>query len=206
MTTIFRVLALVIALTLHEFAHALMGHWLGDDTARSQGRLSLNPAKHIDPVATLLLPLFLILVGSPVIFGAAKPVPFNPWAVRWGRGGAALVALAGPLTNFLIAVVVGLYLRFVHIGVIGYELLGTILVVNLAIGIFNLIPFPPLDGSRLLYAVAPYGMRDVMDSIERMGLPAIFLFLFVAYPLISPWMGRVITALIQVLLPGNGLP
>lgn len=206
MTIIFRVVALLIALVLHEFAHALMGHWLGDDTARAQGRLSLNPARHIDPVATLLLPLFLILVGSPVIFGAAKPVPFNPWAVRWGRGGAALVALAGPLTNFLIAIAVGLYLRFVHIGVTGYELLGTILVVNLAIGIFNLIPFPPLDGSRLLYAAAPYGLREVMDNIERMGLAAVFLFLFVAYPLISPWMGRIITSLLQLLLPGNGLP
>lgn len=206
MTLVDQLIALILALTLHEFAHALAGDWLGDDTARAQGRLSLNPAKHIDPVATLLLPLFLILVHSPVIFGAAKPVPFNPWRVRWGRAGAALIAAAGPLTNFLIAIVVGLYLRFVHIGVIGYEMLGWIVAINIAIGVFNLVPFPPLDGSRLLYAVVPIRAREVMDNIERMGLPAVFLFLFVAYPFIAPFMGRIVASLIGLLIPGNGLP
>jgi Zn-dependent protease len=206
MTLLSQLIALVIALTLHEFAHALVGYWLGDDTAKAQGRLSLNPAKHIDPVATLLLPLFLIIVHSPVIFGAAKPVPFNPWMVRWGRLGSALIAFAGPATNFLIAIVVGLYLRFVHIGVTGYEMLGWIVAINITIGLFNLIPFPPLDGSRLLYAVVPYRAREVMDTIERSGLVAIFLFLFVAYPFIAPIMGRATAALIAILIPGNGLP
>src|SRR3954463_12463752 len=98
-----QLIALVLALTLHEFAHALMSHYLGDTTAKDRGRLTLNPLAHIDPFATLALPLILILLHSPVVFGAAKPVPFNPWAVRWGRWGAALVALAGPLTNLLLA-------------------------------------------------------------------------------------------------------
>src|SRR5689334_16799120 len=95
-------LALVLALTLHEFAHAWMGHQLGDTTARDQGRLTLNPLAHIDPFATLALPLLLMLLHAPV-FAAAKPVPFNPWAVRGGRWGAAMVALAGPFTNLMLA-------------------------------------------------------------------------------------------------------
>src|SRR5471030_3333484 len=107
-----QLLALIVALTLHEFSHALMGHYLGDTTAKDQGRLTLNPLAHIDPFATLALPLLLILVHSPVVFAAAKPVPFNPWAVRGGRWGAAMVALAGPLTNLFIAVFFALWYRF----------------------------------------------------------------------------------------------
>src|SRR6185312_46881 len=112
MELIAQVIALVIGLTLHEFAHAWMGHYLGDRTAQDQGRLTLNPLAHIDPLATLALPLLLILIHSPVVFAAAKPVPFNPWAVRGGRWGAALVGAAGPLTNLLIALFFSLWFRF----------------------------------------------------------------------------------------------
>ena len=206
MTVLFEVIALVLALTLHEFAHALAGDYLGDDTARRQGRLSLNPLAHIDPFTTLLLPLVLILVGSPVVFAAAKPVPFNPWAVRYRRFGAAIIAAAGPLTNFFIAIFVGLYLRFIPIGVTGYQFLGTIVVINLTIGLFNLIPFPPLDGSRLLYAIAPRGLRDVMDQIERAGIMAVLLLMFIAYPFIAPILSRITTSIITLLIPGVGLP
>ena len=206
MTILFEVIALVLALTLHEFAHALVGDYLGDDTARRHGRLSLNPLSHIDPFSTLLLPLVLILVGSPVIFAAAKPVPFNPWAVRYGRFGAAMIAAAGPLTNFFIATFLGLYLRFVPVGVTGYQFLGTIVVINLTIGLFNLIPFPPLDGSRLLYAVAPRALRDVMDQIEKAGLMAVLLLMFIAYPFIAPILSRITTSIITLLIPGVGLP
>src|SRR5688500_8719101 len=101
---VFLLFALIMALTLHEFAHALMGDWLGDRTARQEGRLTLNPIAHIDPFMTVLLPVLLILLKSPVIFGAAKPVPFNPWAVRFGKWGAAMVAVAGPAMNFLLAI------------------------------------------------------------------------------------------------------
>jgi Zn-dependent protease len=151
---VFYVIILVIVLTVHEFSHAWAGHMLGDVTAKNEGRLTLNPAKHIDPFLTLLLPLGLILLGSPVVFGAAKPVPFNPYAVRYGRWGAALL------------------LQFV--------------LVNVAFFIFNMIPFPPLDGSRILYAVAPPGLRDAMDSIERYGLIAVFAFIFIFFRFIDP--------------------
>lgn len=198
--------ALVLALTLHEFAHALMSTHLGDETARSQGRLSLNPLAHIDPFATLALPLLLILVNSPVVFGAAKPVPFNPWAVRGGRWGAALVALAGPATNLVLAIFFGLWLRFVPVGVEVGDFIFRMITVNIGLFVFNMIPFPPLDGSRLLYAVAPASLRGVMDKIEQAGLMLIFLVMLVAYPLISPFIYAVSKFLINLIVPLGPLP
>ncbi len=198
--------ALVLALTLHEFAHALAGNWLGDDTARAQGRLTLNPLAHIDPLTTLALPLFLILIGSPIVFGAAKPVPFNPWAVRYGKWGAAMVAVAGPLTNLLIAIFFALFLRLMPFSDLNATLFGAIITTNIAFFLFNMIPFPPLDGSRVLYAVAPQGMRDVMDRIEQAGLVAIALFLFVGYPLIAKPMAMATRFIISLLVPSSPLP
>ncbi len=155
MDLVYILIALVMGITLHEFSHALMGHYLGDDTARLQGRLSLNPLAHIDPMMTILLPLFLIVFHSPVLFAAAKPVPFNPWAVRFGKWGAVMVALAGPATNFVLAIFFALCLRFLPISGAIVGLFVALVSVNVALGVFNLITFPPLDGSRLLYAVAP---------------------------------------------------
>ncbi len=151
-----QIIALIIGLVLHEFAHAWMGDYLGDPTARHQGRLSLNPMAHIDPFTTLLLPAFLIfIVHSPVVFAAAKPVPLNPYAVRGGRWGAALVGFAGPATNLFIAIFLALWLHIVP----GNPFLGIMIVVNVSLFVFNMIPFPPLDGSRLLYAVVPPSVR-----------------------------------------------
>ena len=195
-------IGLVLGLTLHEFAHALMGSYLGDNTAHREGRLSLNPAAHIDPVTTLALPLFLLLIGAPV-FAAAKPVPFNPYAVRFGRWGAALVAVAGPVTNFLIAAVCAMTLRFVPHGLIAAEILGPIIVVNLSLFVFNLIPFPPLDGSRVLYAAAPEGLREIMDQIERAGIVVIFAILFIGYRFIGPVIYGIVTTLVNFLLPSS---
>lgn len=203
LSIVFLIVALVLSLTLHEAAHALMSDRLGDTTARNQGRLSLNPLAHIDPFMTLALPAFLILAHSPVVFGAARPVPFNPWAVRWGRWGAALVALAGPFTNLLLAIFFAIWLRFVPgIGQSGYELLSDIITVNCAFLVFNLIPFPPLDGSRLLYAAAPK-LRPVMDRIERTGLVAVFILLFVAFPLFRPAIFFAVRVLVNALVPGQ---
>lgn len=198
--------ALVLALTLHEFAHALMGDYLGDSTARSQGRLTLNPAAHIDPFTTLLLPLILILAHSPVVFGAAKPVPFNPWAVRGGRWGAAAVALAGPATNLLLAVFFGLWLRIVPVSEMAYQILGAIVVVNVGFFVFNMIPFPPLDGSRLLYAVVPASVREVMDRIEQAGLMLLFVIMLVGYPLIAPFVTVITRVIVGWLIPAGPLP
>lgn len=198
--------SLVLALTLHEFAHAWVSNWLGDDTARAQGRLTINPIAHIDPLTTLALPLFLIIVGSPIIFGAAKPVPFNPWAVRYGKWGAAMVAVAGPLTNLLIAIFFAFVIRIVPFTDFSATLFGAIITTNVAFFLFNLIPFPPLDGSRVLYAIAPPGVREVMDRIERAGFAAIALFIFVGYPLLSPFITKAARFIIALLVPQSPLP
>ncbi|HEU4715599.1 MAG TPA: site-2 protease family protein, partial [Candidatus Saccharimonadales bacterium] len=155
---------ILISMTLHEAMHGFMAYFLGDDTAKLEGRLTLNPVKHIDPFLTLLLPVLLAVIGAP-IFGGAKPVPFNPNRVRYDEWGAALVAIVGPLTNLLIAFVLfGIYVLVgtPHEG-IGALILITGVMVNLGFFVFNIIPIPPLDGSRVLYALAPEFARRAME-------------------------------------------
>jgi Zn-dependent protease len=175
------ILALVVGLTMHEFVHALVGHKLGDNTAKAEGRLTINPIAHIDPFATLILPLGLILLGSPIVFAAAKPVPFNPWALKHGKWGAAMVAAAGPVTNLVIAVIAAIIYHFVPYTLFGSAILGSMILINVALFIFNLIPFPPLDGSRVLYAMVSVHTRDIMDRIEGGGLAAIGMFVLLLY-------------------------
>ena len=163
-------------MTLHEAMHAYVGYWLGDDTAKREGRLTLNPLKHIDPFLSVILPLGLALVGAP-IFGGAKPVPFNPDRVRGGDWGAALVAIAGPLTNLVFAFVTfGIWVTIgaPPITTLAGEILITAYTVNLGFFIFNSIPIPPLDGSRVLYALAPEFIRTGMRVIERYGIIFVF--------------------------------
>jgi Zn-dependent protease len=178
---IITVVVILISMTLHEAMHAFVGYWLGDDTAKQQGRLTLNPKKHIDPFLTLILPLGLAIVGAP-IFGGAKPVPFNPDRVRGGEWGAALVAIGGPLTNLIIA--------FVSFGVLAIAgsaaddllviFLSSMVTVNLGFFIFNMIPIPPLDGSRVIYALAPEFVRRGMEAIERFGIIFVFAIVLIA--------------------------
>lgn len=198
---------LIFALTVHEFAHAWMGSYLGDSTAKDHGRLTLNPLSHIDPLATLALPLLLMLVGSPVIFAAAKPVPFNPWAVRGGVWGAAAVAAAGPLTNLALAVIFAAWWRiFMPFSELSATIFGTMILINVGLFVFNMIPFPPLDGSRLLYAVAPEGMRDVMDRIERAGFALLLVVMLVGYQFIAPYVAKITLAIVSLLLGKAPLP
>lgn len=194
---------IVISLTVHEFCHAWAGHMLGDITAKDHGRLTLNPLAHIDPLTTLLLPIGLILAGSPVVFGAAKPVPFNPYAVRYDKWGVCLVAIAGPLSNLVMATIVGLYLRFIPIDGLAGQFLLQFVIVNLAFFIFNMIPFPPLDGSRVLYAIAPNAVRDVMDKIENYGIVMVFVFLLLLFPLISPVISGGVQFLLNLIVGGS---
>lgn len=194
---------IVISLTVHEFCHAWAGHMLGDITAKDHGRLTLNPLAHIDPLTTLLLPIGLILAGSPVVFGAAKPVPFNPYAVRYDKWGVCLVAIAGPLSNLVMATIVGLYLRFIPIDGLAGQFLLQFVIVNLAFFIFNMIPFPPLDGSRVLYAIAPNAVRDVMDKIENYGIVMVFVFLLLLFPLISPLISGGVQFLLNLIVGGS---
>jgi Zn-dependent protease len=188
----------LISMTLHEAMHGFVAYYLGDDTAKLQGRLTLNPIKHIDPFLTIILPLLLAVAGGP-IFGGAKPVPFNPARVRYDEWGAALVALAGPLTNFVIAflgfeVASLLGVDVVHLGNLDlFSITLALLVqVNLGFFIFNMIPIPPLDGSRVLYALAPEVVRSGMEAIERFGVMVVFAIVIFANSLIVAYMIRAI--------------
>lgn len=203
---------ILISMTLHEAMHGFVAYYLGDDTAKAEGRLTLNPIKHIDPFLTIILPLSLALVGAP-IFGGAKPVPFNPSMVRHGEWGVALVALAGPLTNLLIAFVsFGLLMiierpsasGLVHTLGISTTIsdLGMILVisvfVNLGFFIFNMLPIPPLDGSRFMYALAPEFVRRGMEAVERFGVIVIFMLVLVASPFIGEMMSVFMSSIFRL--------
>lgn len=192
---------ILISMTLHEAMHAFTSYWLGDDTAQMEGRLTLNPLKHIDPIFTVALPAMLALLGLP-IFGAAKPVPFDPNRVRGGEFGAALVGLAGPLTNFVLAVVGAGLLRILQPGAdsIVEVFLLLFVQVNIGFGVFNMIPFPPLDGSRVLYAFAPEPLQALMRQIEALGLTAIALFIFVLYPFMGSIINSIYSDLIRILV------
>jgi len=175
------IVTILLSMTLHEAMHGFTAYWLGDDTAKLQGRLTLNPIKHIDPFLTIILPIALFLVHAP-IFGGAKPVQFNPDRVRGGEWGSALVAISGPLTNFVLA-----FITFGIWAIIGAPTTGlaaqifvTAYTVNLGFFVFNMLPIPPLDGSRVLYALAPEFVRTGMRAIEQFGVFFVFAIILVA--------------------------
>lgn len=180
------IIVILFSMTLHEAMHGFVAFWLGDDTAEREGRLTLNPIKHIDPFLTIGLPVMLAVIGAP-IFGGAKPVPFNPARLKYDEWGAALVALAGPMTNFVIAFVLfGSYALFdVDSSSLAGQFLTIGIMVNLGFFVFNMIPIPPLDGSRVIYALAPDFVRRGMEAIEQFGLIFIFALVLLASPLIS---------------------
>jgi Zn-dependent protease len=184
-STVIFIVILLFSVIFHEVAHGLVADWLGDPTARYSGRLTLNPIPHIDPFGSILLPAILYMVGSPFIFGAAKPVPVNYQNLRNFRRDMILVALAGPATNFLLAIAVSLVLRFFpNISATGNALLLQVLVLNLVLGIFNLIPIPPLDGSKVLASLLGFVDRNLMYwilELERYGFILIFIFLFTGF-------------------------
>ncbi len=194
-------ISILISMTLHEAMHAFSGLWLGDDTAQREGRISLNPLQHIDPFTTVLLPIVLIAAHLPPFF-AAKPVPFNPNRVKYGEFGAALVGLAGPLTNLLLAFAGAGVLNIFKglLGVDGVTFITVFIMVNVAFFVFNMIPFPPLDGSRLLYAVAPDPVRRIMEQIESMGFTAIIVFMMIFFAFLGPFVVNINRSILNFLL------
>ena len=199
-------LVILVSMTIHEAMHAFMGYFLGDQTAKAEGRLSLNPIRHIDPFLTILLPLVLLMLGAPV-FGGAKPVPFNPHKVRFGEWGVALVAIVGPLTNLVLAFTffgIGVSLGFVDKFGFSPSLIGvmlqTFVFVNLGFFAFNIIPIPPLDGSRVFYALAPDFVRGFMRQVEQYGLVIIMVLVMVGSPFISLFMNWLIVHTLQVFI------
>jgi Zn-dependent protease len=192
------IVCLIVSITLHEMMHAFVGLKLGDTTAQEQGRISLNPLSHIDPFATILLPIItLIFFHAPIL--AAKPVPFDPTRVKFAEFGAAMVAIAGPLTNLVLAAIGGLIAHVFAADTVAFSVLSTIVSINLALFVFNLIPIPPLDGSRVLYAFAPEALQDLMAQLEQIGIIIIFALLLLV-PSFSNALVNIMQSITNVLL------
>lgn len=168
---------LLFSAIVHEVAHGLMAERLGDSTARDEGRITLNPVPHIDPLGSLALPLLLLAVGSPIVFGAAKPVPVNFNNLKNPKSGMALVSLAGPLSNFLLAILFVVPIKLGLANVIALPILFQAILINLVLGTFNLIPIPPLDGSKILASLGSDEWMYRILSMERFGFLLVLVFL-----------------------------
>lgn len=195
------IVSLLISLSFHEAMHAFVAHALGDSTAEEEGRLTLNPLVHIDLFTTILLPALLLIAGLPPIL-AAKPVPFNPNRVKFQEFGAAMVGLAGPLSNLLLAAITAFIITTVQplAGSTSFVVLMTFLQVNVGVFIFNMLPIPPLDGSRVLYAFAPESVQRVMEQIESFGILIILGAFFLLLPVLGPILRDMNQAVISFLL------
>lgn len=168
---------LLFSAIVHEVSHGLVAEYFGDDTAKQEGRITLNPLPHIDPFGSILLPLLLLAVHSPIIFGAAKPVPVNFANLRQPKLGMILVSLAGPLSNFVLAILLALPIKFGLSNYIATPILLQGVLLNLVLGTFNLIPIPPLDGSKVLAALIPSRFMYQILALERWGFVLVIIFL-----------------------------
>lgn len=172
------IVIIVFSAILHEIAHGWVAEKLGDPTARIAGRLTLNPLPHLDPIMSVAVPALLILSGSPILFGAAKPVPVNPLMLKDGRKDLALVALAGPLTNLLLAVVFAMIINIFGSTIPDLiPILGLVVRFNLALGFLNLIPIPPLDGSKFFSIILPERYAQQYLSLAPFGIFILFFLL-----------------------------
>ena len=187
-----------MSIVVHEFSHGYMAYRLGDNTARASGRLTLNPIKHLDLFGSILLPLFLILMNTGFVIGWAKPVPYNPNNLKNGKKGDFLVAVAGVFSNIVLAVLFGLLIRFgPNLGIPLYSpgvqylnpiynIFSIIVITNLVLAIFNLIPIPPLDGSKIFFSFLPPRLRYIENFFETYGLFLLIFFIIFIWGKISP--------------------
>lgn len=196
---IFQIAILIISIMAHEIAHGAMAYYFGDPTAKNQGRLTLNPLKHIDLFGSIILPLVLYITGSGFLFGWAKPVPYNPYNLRNRRLGEFCVAIAGIFTNFLIAIVFAVIIRLAlayNFSEPVINLIAYIIILNITLGIFNLVPVPPLDGSKILFNVVPYQYEQNLIVFEKYG----FYILIVLVVFFGNYIGDIVGWLFQLIV------
>ena len=188
---IFQIIILLFSVVIHEVSHGFIAEKLGDPTARQLGRLTLNPLKHLDPFGSVILPLLLALLPTGIVFGWAKPVPYNPLNLKNPDRDGAIIAAAGPTSNIGIAVVFAIIFRIVHaFGGQGTELLlallSYVILINILLAIFNLVPIPPLDGSKVLFAFLPVRAARIRAFLEQYGFLVLVAFIFFGFQFIIP--------------------
>lgn len=195
---IFYVIVLIMSVVIHEVAHGYSAYLFGDNTARDSGRLTLNPIRHLDPFGSVILPLLLLLSNIGFVIGWAKPVPYNPDNLKDLRKGTFAVSISGILANLLIALLFGLFIRFgptlglpFYIDNIQtlnpiYKISTIIVFVNLVLAIFNLIPIPPLDGSKILFSILPFKYRYIENFLEKYGFLLLIVFIVFVWSKIAP--------------------
>jgi Zn-dependent protease len=201
MEFLFIIIILIMSVVIHEVSHGYAALALGDPTAKYQGRLTLNPISHLDPIGSFIVPLLGYFAGGFII-GWAKPVPFNPYNLRNQKWGEAIVAIAGPLSNIALAIIFGFIIRFAagsgFLNQSFFNLAGFVVLINITLAIFNLVPIPPLDGSKILFAFLPYKWQSIRQSFERYGLIFVFIFIFFLWPIVSPIIRYIFTFLVGV--------
>lgn len=178
------IIIFIYSVIAHEVAHGTMAEYLGDPTARLAGRLTLNPLPHIDLLGSILIPAILFFSGVPILFGWAKPVPYNPYNLSNQHYGNALVAGAGVGTNLIIAIIFGLMIRFISLPMVLIDIFIIIVRINLVLGIFNLVPIPPLDGSKILFDFVPN--NELRNFLEQYGFVILIFFIFYGIGYLQP--------------------
>ena len=198
MFTIFTLIVLLFSLVIHEVSHGWMAESLGDLTAKNEGRLSLNPLKHLDPFGSVIVPLFLFMAtsGQGPLFGWAKPVPVNPYNFRDKKWGMLKVALAGPLANFMVALFFVLIIRLAPLAETMVSLLQIVVIFNLLWGFFNLMPIPPLDGSNIVFSLLPERFSSLKYSLYRYGPFLLLFFIFFGFQFLNSLVFSVFNLLI----------
>lgn len=200
---LFSLAVLILSIIVHEISHGYAALFLGDPTAKYANRLTLNPLPHIDIIGSVIVPIFTIIIPGGLVFGWAKPVPINPYNLKWGKWGEAVVAFAGPASNLILSFVASIFIRLgvsgrINMDVNTINFLSLIVLLNIVLALFNLMPVPPLDGSKVAKVFVPRKFYGLHAFLERGSFIMVLLFLFVIWRFIEPiipWMFRLMTGI-----------